>query len=230
MFENKENQAHTQVIPKTDMEPTFFGKVMFFFGLAVFSSAAGTYVAGTYFLEYFIAYPALMWGAFIAELVLVFTSRLWSQKAVLNKLLFVVFAVLTGITVAPIIGILLQNAAGTSILIKALGATALMFTATALIGWTTKYDLSGLRGFLFMGLIGLIIVGVLGMFFPWGNTMEMVYSGVGVLLFSGFTMYDIQKLKQYPEDRYIDAALKLYLDIFNLFLMILRLIMAFGRD
>jgi len=49
------------------------------------------------------------------------------------------------------------------------------------------------------------------------------------VLFSAFTMYDFQKLKHYPEDRYIEAALNLYLDIFNLFLYILRLIMALNR-
>jgi len=79
-----------------------------------------------------------------------------------------------------------------------------------------------------MSLIGMIITGIIGIFIPWGNSIELVYSWFGVVLFAGFTMYDIQKLKKYPENMYIQAALQLYLDIFNLFLYILRAISA-GR-
>lgn len=215
---------------KTGVQTTFFGKVMIFFALAVLASTAGVFVTMQYFMQYFMATPALMYVLFALELALVFSSRWWSTKIPLNRFLFAAFAFITGVTIAPLMGVLLASAAGTAILAKALGATALMFTATAIIGWTTKRDLTGIGGFLMMGLIGMIIVGVLGIFFPWGNTMEMVYSGIGVLLFSAFTAYDFQRIKSYPEDRYIDAALHLYLDIFNLFLFILRLIMAFGRD
>jgi hypothetical protein len=132
-------------------------------------------------------------------------------------------------TAAPLIGILANTPEGVTILTKALLATGFMFTATAAVGWTTKVDLSGMRGFLMIGLIGMIITGLIGIFIPWSNTMEMVYSGVGVLLFTGFIAYDFQKIKKYPEDRYIDAALVLYLDIFNLFMYILRLILSISR-
>ena len=171
-----------------------------------------------------------MWIFFIVELVLIFTSRSWSTKVPLNRFLFVLFTFITGVTIAPLLGIVAQSPGGVDILTKALLATGLMFTATAAFGWTTKMDLSGMRGFLMIALIGMIVVGVIGIFIPWSNTMEMVYSGVGVLIFSGFIVYDFQKIKQYPEDRYIDAALNIYLDIFNLFLYILRLIMASRRN
>ena len=110
------------------------------------------------------------------------------------------------------------------------GKQAPDFTATAVFGWTTKIDLTGMRGFLIIGLLGMIITGIVGIFIPWSNTTEMVYSGIGVLLFIGYTAYDFQKIKHYPEDRYIDAALSLYLDIFNLFMFILRLILSSRRD
>ena len=73
------------------------------------------------------------------------------------------------------------------------------------------------------------MVQLIGVFMPWGNTTEIVVSSFGVLLFGGFVMYDIQKIKQYPDSQYIEAALSLYLDIFNLFLYILRLMMAINR-
>ncbi len=215
---------------KTGIEPTFFGKVMTFFALAIFTSAAGVYVTQTYFLHHFVQSPNLMWLFFILELGLVFTSRMWSTKTPLNRILFAAFAFITGITIAPLLAVLAQTPAGAAIVTKALLSTGLMFSATALIGWTAKVDFSGMRGFLLMGLIGLIITGIIGFFIPWSNTMEMVYSGFGVVLFSAYTMYDFQQIKRYPEDRYIDAALNIYLDIFNLFLFILRFLMATSRD
>lgn len=223
------DQHNTYAVPRTGLEPTFMGKVMSFFALAILASAAGAFVTAHYFIGYFFETPALMWIFFIAELALVFTSRAWSTKTPLNRLLFALFAFITGITIAPLLSIVAATPEGTAILIKALLATGLMFGASALIGATAKVDFSGLRGFLMFGLIGLIITGVIGIFIPWSNTMEMVYSGVGVLLFAGFTVYDIQNIKRYPEDRYVDAALALYLDIFNLFLFILRFITA-SRD
>jgi FtsH-binding integral membrane protein len=230
MFQNNQQPVYTSTV-KTGLEATFMAKVMTFFALAIFSSAVGTYVTMTYFMQYFIQTPALMYILFAAELGLVFTARFWSTKIPLNRFLFALFAFITGVTIAPLISILLVSAAGTAILTKALTITAFTFTGTALFGWTTKFDLSGIRGFLTMGLIGMIIVAVIGIFLPWGNTMEMVYSGIGVLLFSAYTAYDIQKLKRYPEDRYIDAALALYLDIFNLFIFVLRLLTSIsGRD
>lgn len=222
MYENN-------VATRTQMEPTFFGKVMTFFALAVFSSAAAVYITMHYFMHYFYNTPQLIYVFFVVELAMILTSRWWSQRSPINKIMFVAFTAITGVTIAPLISILAASTAGSTILMQALLATGLMFTATAVIGWTTSYNLSGLRGFLMMGLIGMIIVGIIGIFIPWGNTMEMVYSGMGVLLFAGFTMYDMQKLKQYPENMYIEAALNLYLDIFNLFLYILRLIMSLNR-
>lgn len=219
-----------QVQTKVGIEPTFFGKVMTFFALAIFISMGGVYTAMTYLMQYFVQAPALMYVLFAVELGIIFTSRKWSTKRPLNRILFALFAFITGVTIAPLIMMVLASTAGSVMLMKALLATGFMFTATAIIGTTTKYDLSGLRGFLVMGLIGMIVISVIGIFLPWGNTFELVFAGGGIILFSGFTMYDFQKLKTFPEDRYIDAALMLYLDIFNLFLFILRFILAFGRD
>lgn len=228
MYEDHSPQTYTT---KVGIEPTFFGKVMTFFALAMMMSVAGIYMTYTYFMNVFISYPALMYVFFIAELVIIFTSRTWSKKIPLNRILFAVFAFITGVTIAPLMAIVAASPGGVEILTKALLATGFMFTATAIFGWTTKFNLSGLRGFLIMGLFGMIIVGIIGIFLPWSNMFELVFSGAGVLLFSGFTMYDFQKLREFPEDRYIDAALMLYLDIFNLFLYILRFITALsGRD
>lgn len=208
----------------------FRSKVLAFFGLAVGVSALGAYLGLNYLGRYFATMPALTYGLIIVELGLVLTSTLWSKKEPLNYLLFSLFALVTGFTLVPVLGYLTMSTGGVNLLIKALLATTLMFGACALYGATTHRNLAGLRGFLTMSLIGMIVVSLVGLFLPWGNTFEMIFSGFGVLVFSGYVMYDMQNLRHYPEDMYIQAAMQLYLDIFNLFLYILRLMGAFGRD
>ncbi|MBT3865063.1 Bax inhibitor-1/YccA family protein [Candidatus Peregrinibacteria bacterium] len=224
----KSPQSPEQTMGK-NYSMTFFGKVMAFFTLAIAASLVGTFVAYNYLLMYFVTMPWLMWALFAVEIAIIFTSKKWREHSPLNKIIFASFAFLTGLTIAPLIAVVAASYGGVMIIIKALSATVLTFAAAALFGWRTEINLSGMRGFLMIGIVGLIITGVLGIFFPWGNTMELVYSGFGVLLFTGFTMYDFQRIKRYPENMYIEAALALYLDIFNLFLFILRLMMA-NRD
>lgn len=225
---NYENSPFTSSPQAITFGNSFISKVFFFFGLAVLASAAGAYVGLNYLGTFFIMNPALIYGCLAAELILVFTSRMWSQTRPLNYLLFLVFAFITGITIVPLLAMVIVTS-GIGIVIKALLATTLMFTAAAVFGITTNLELRGLRGFLFLSLIGMIIVGILGIFIPWGNQFEQIYAGFGIILFSGYTMYDIQRLKSYDENHYIDAALQLYLDIFNLFIFILRLISSLSR-
>jgi len=207
----------------------FLSKVLFFFGLAVLVSAGGVFTGFNFLSFLFIDNPSLMWIFFAAELILVFTARWWSQTRPINYFLFALFAFLTGIAITPFLVSIIIEFGSPDLIIKALVATTLTFTAAAIIGAVSHHNFSGLRGFLTIGLIGMIIVSVIGIFMPWDNTFEMVFSGIGVLLFTGYTLYDIQRLKTFPEDRYIDAALRLYLDIFNLFLYILRLIAGVSR-
>ena len=102
---------------------------------------------------------------------------------------------------------------------------------------TTKRDLSGWGHYLFMGLIGLIIAGVVGIFIG-GETYHFLYSAVGVVLFTALTAYDTQMIKRMSDGASADVgesdfvrlsiigALKLYLDFINMFLFLLRI---FGR-
>lgn len=227
MQQNNSFQPHREAVlgRSSEVVATFFGKVMFAFALAILVSTLGVWIGFNYLIETFINTPNLIWIVFIVELGLIFTSSMWSKKRPLNYILFSFFALLTGITITPLL-LMAAMTAGSAVIVKALLATVLMFSAAGAIGWTTKRSLEGMRGFLFITLIGMLIVGVIGIFIPWGSTFEMIYSGIGVILFSGYAMYDFQRIKRFPEDRYIDAALHLYLDIFNLFIFVLRLILS----
>lgn len=217
---------YNEQIATQPLQASFYSQVMMYFGLAILSSAFGTYVGFTYIAQMIFATPALMWVIIAAELILVLTSRWWSTKRPINYFLFALFTFITGITIVPLLANIIYEFGGPDIIIKALVATTLMFGGTAIFGWVTKMDLSGLRGFLTLSLIGMIIVAIVGIFVPWSSTFEMFFAGFGIIIFSAYTMYDIQKLKTYPQDRALDAALNLYLDIFNLFIYILRLLSA----
>tara|TARA_B100001059_G_scaffold174677_1_gene175035 strand:+ start:14 stop:664 length:651 start_codon:yes stop_codon:yes gene_type:complete len=109
--------------------------------------------------------------------------------------------------------------------------TAGTFGAMSLYGYTTKRDLTKLGGFLFMGLIGVIIASIVNIFFQSGM-MAFVISVIGVLVFVGLTAYDTQNIKNmyYGGDseeigskKALMGALKLYLDFINLFILLLQL-------
>ena len=109
--------------------------------------------------------------------------------------------------------------------------TAGTFGAMSLYGYTTKRDLTKLGGFLFMGLIGVIIASIVNIFFQSGM-MAFVISIIGVLVFVGLTAYDTQNIKNmyYGGDseeigskKALMGALKLYLDFINLFILLLQL-------
>jgi FtsH-binding integral membrane protein len=103
--------------------------------------------------------------------------------------------------------------------------TAAAFGALSLYGYTTKRDLTAMGKFLFMGVIGLILAGLVNMIWPSG-TMSFIISAAGVLIFSGLIAYDTQKIKEQYSEAYgtemaekiaIFGALSLYLDFVNLF-------------
>ena len=110
--------------------------------------------------------------------------------------------------------------------------TAGTFAAMSLYGYTTQRDLSGMRSFLFMGLIGILIASLVNLFVG-SSTFQFMISIIGVILFTGLTAYDTQTIKEgYVQGldaeatgkKAIFGALQLYLDFINLFIMLLRLL------
>ena len=172
---------------------------------------------------------ALFWGLIIAELALVFAvsgaiNRLSLATA---TLLFVLYSVVNGATLSVIF-----LAYSMPAIIQTFFITAGTFGVMALVGYTTKTDLTSLGKLLFMALIGLVIATVVNMFV--GSTgFDYILSYVGVLIFVGLTAYDTQKIKQmcmqapdageHMQKLALLGALSLYLDFINLFLYLLRI-------
>ena len=166
----------------------------------------------------------------LVELGMVFylSARVNKIQASTATGLFVGYAVLNGLTLSTIfLAYTRSSIAGTFFI------TAGMFGAMAVYGLVTKRDLSGLGSFLFMGLVGVIIGSVVNMFMQ-SSAMSWVISMAGVLVFTGLTAYDVQRIKTIGEQGImtqgeemvrkgaIMGALALYLDFINLFIMMLR--------
>jgi FtsH-binding integral membrane protein len=164
----------------------------------------------------------LFWVVGIAELALV-----WFFVPALNRVsigaatgMFLLYCALSGVTFS--VYLFTYTAASiTSTLFVTGGA----FFGLSLYGTITKRDLSGMRSFLMIGLIGIILASIVNMFLR-SNAAEFVISCAGVLVFAGLTAYDTQKLRamgeQGSEKHALLGALALYLDFINLFLFLLR--------
>jgi FtsH-binding integral membrane protein len=173
----------------------------------------------------------LFWGIAIGELVLVFaiSARVYKMRASTATGLFVLYAALNGATISIIFLAYTSSSIASTFFI-----CAATFVACSIFGWTTKRDLTSLGGFLFMGLIGIIIATFVNVFIR-SSAMHMIISYIGVLVFVGLTAYDTQKIKNMALTQpagleagvvrkgAILGALKLYLDFINLFLMLLRI-------
>ena len=176
--------------------------------------------------------PIVMWVLIIAELGLVFGVSAGINRLSLTTatLLFILYSVINGAMLSTVLLVYTMSSVATVFFI-----TAGTFAAMALVGYTTKTDLSGMGKILFMALIGLIIATIVNLFVK-SSGLEMILSYVGVLIFVGLTAWDSQKIKQMMleapdasegmQKLALLGALTLYLDFINLFLYLLRI---FGR-
>jgi FtsH-binding integral membrane protein len=172
----------------------------------------------------------LGWAVMFAPLGFVLAMSFGWQKFSFPVLLglFVAYSAINGISLSFIF---MAYKLGT--IYKVFASTALLFGVMAVLGATTKTDLTKMGSFLMMALFGIIIASLINMF-THSPMMDYIISIVGVIVFTGLTAYDVQKIKNMDaefagEGRAklgLMGALNLYLDFINLFLMLLRL---FGR-
>jgi FtsH-binding integral membrane protein len=200
-------------------------------GLAITALVAFVVLGSPSLLQAVFGNRLLFFGLIIAQLGLVFflSGRASALAPGTAALLFALYSALTGVTLSVVLLAYTGESVATTFVV-----TAGMFAALAAFGTITSRSLAGVGQFFFMGLIGLLLASVLGMF--WQNdALQFLISVVGVLVFTGLTAYDAQRLRQMalavPENQAgsvaIAGALSLYLNFINLFLFMLRL--AGGR-
>lgn len=155
----------------------------------------------------------LFLGAFF---FLMFTQR----KPGLNMVGLFSFTTIAGLILGPMLHRYVAAGAG-GVVVQALVLTTVTFAGLTVYVMISKKDFSFMSGFLTTGLI-ILIVGMLINFFLQSPMMHFLFSGVGVLLFSGFILYDTSNiLRNYSTDDYVSATVALFLDVFNLFIYLL---------
>jgi uncharacterized protein len=198
-----------------------------FVGLLITAVTAYGIASSPTLIDAVIGNRLAFWALIIAQLGLVFylSARVEHMAPTTAAGLFMLYSALVGVTTSVVLLAFTPVSIASTFII-----TAGMFGAMAFFGTVTKRSLAGMGQFLFMGLIGLIIAMIVGLF--WQNdAMQFVISVIGVLIFTGLTAWDAQRLKHMavslPDGQVgsyaVVGALSLYLDFINLFFFLLRL-------
>ena len=195
-------------------------------GLAL-SGVVAWYTASSGLWEKVLVGPGLMACIFVElALVIALTAAIGKLPYAVACLMFAGYAALNGLTLSVVL-----VAYDIALVEKAFFVSAGMFGGLALWGTVTKGDLSGIGSFCGMALWGLVIALVVNMFLR-SSGLDYALSFVGIIVFTGLTMFDAQKVRRLAEAQGLDdeavrkagviGALALYLDFINLFLHILR--------
>jgi modulator of FtsH protease len=201
----------------TTDRPAILGKVMGLVGFAFLFTAGGAVIGRT-----------LGPGAFLISIVgsigTLIALQFLRERAPLNLALLYAFATFEGMALGLILEAYVARGLG-GVVLNAAATTAAVTLAAGAYGYTTKRDLTGLGGILFVGLIGVVVASLIGLFVQ----LPLLYIGisaVAAVLFTGFLVFDLNRVansRGATEGHAILLAVSVYLDIFNLFLALLRL-------
>jgi len=204
------------------------GLVAYFFGKASIVTGEMGQIVGVTSIGAMLFGSPLKWVVMLAPLGFVFylSARINKMSVSSAQITFWIFSAIMGLSLASIFIVYTQAS-----IARVFFISSGTFAAMSLYGYTTKKDLTKLGGFLFMGLIGIIIASLVNLFFQ-SSALHFAISVIGVLVFVGLTAYDTQSIKNmyYAGDsesvggkKALMGALRLYLDFINLFIMLLRL-------
>ncbi|GAA8285157.1 Bax inhibitor-1/YccA family protein [Helicobacter pylori] len=169
------------------------------------------------------------WVFFIAEIAALFGLMFSKSKPGLNLFMLFAFTSLSGVTLVPLLGMVIAKA-GLGAVWQALGMTTIVFGLMSVYALKTKNDLANMGKMLFIALIVVLVCSLINLFL--GSPMfQVVIAGASAILFSLYIAYDTQNIVKGMYDSPIDAAVSLYLDFLNVFISILQIIGIFSdRD
>ncbi|MDI6749088.1 MAG: Bax inhibitor-1/YccA family protein [Rhodocyclaceae bacterium] len=150
-----------------------------------------------------------------------------TKNSGMGVVLLLAFTFFMGLMLSRILQVALGFANGGSLIALAAGGTGAIFFVMAGIAATTKRNFSNLGKFLFAGVILLLLAMLANLFFQI-PALALTISVLAIGIFSALILYDINRIVQGGEDNYISATLAVYLDIYNVFVSLLNLLLAFG--
>ena len=167
----------------------------------------------------------VMFGVMMAMLFAVSALRnsVWGIAALLG------FTFVAGVFLGPILQVALHLKNGAQLVGMAAGGTGIIFFTLATIATVTKKDFSFMGKFLFIGLILLIVASLANLFFQI-PALSLTISAIAVMIFSAYILFDVSQIVHGGETNYVMATLGLYLNIYNLFINLLNLLMAFSGE
>ncbi|BBI98900.1 BAX inhibitor protein [Ferrigenium kumadai] len=191
----------------------------------VIGASVGTSMNFSFMAEHPIMSALLMFGAMFGMLFAVSALRnsVWGIAALLG------FTFVAGVFLGPILQVALHLKNGAQLVGMAAGGTGIIFFSLATIATVTKKDFSFMGKFLFIGLILLIVASLANLFFQI-PALSLTISAIAVLIFSAYILYDVSQIVHGGETNYIMATLGLFMNIYNLFINLLQLLMAFSGE
>ncbi|HEU0220392.1 MAG TPA: Bax inhibitor-1/YccA family protein [Gallionella sp.] len=179
----------------------------------------------SFMAEHPIMSSLLMFGAMMGMLFAVTALRnsVWGIAALLG------FTLLAGVFLGPILQVALHLKNGAQLVGMAAGGTGIIFFSLATVATVTKKDFSFMGKFLFIGLILLIVASLANIFLAI-PALALTISAIAVLIFSAYILFDVSRIVHGGETNYVMATLALYMDIYNLFINLLSLLMAFSGE
>jgi modulator of FtsH protease len=152
-----------------------------------------------------------------------------TKNSGMGVVLLLGFTFFMGLMLSRILQVALGFSNGGSLIAMAAGGTGAIFFTLATVATVTKKDFSFLGNFLFVGMVVVLLAALANAFFQI-PVLSLVISAVAVLIFSAYILYDISRIVNGGEDNYISATLAVYLDVYNVFVSLLNLLMAFGGE
>ena len=191
----------------------------------VIGAFVGTSMSFAFMAQSPIMSALLMFGAMMGMMFAVTALRnsVWGVVALLG------FTFVAGVFLGPILQVALHLKNGAQLIGMAAGGTGIIFFSLATLATVTKKDFSFMGKFLFIGLILLIIASLANLFFQ-VPAMSLTISAIAVLIFSAYILFDVSRIVHGGETNYVMATLGLFLNIYNLFINLLSLLMAFSGE
>jgi len=179
------------------------------------------------FIGFFVP-PVLFLPIMIAEFIVLIATFFLRKKKGIGFVLLFLFTFLTGITTAPIVAYA-GLVGGIELVLQALGLTTVTFGGLAAYVYFTNKDFRSIGTFLTFALFGVILASLVNIFLH-NDMFSLIVSVVTLLIFLGFTMFDMSKIiRDYDDDEISAATLTLYLDFLNIFIQILQLLIFSKR-